>query len=320
MNTSAENTLKESPLITTENLDFEGIYILIQTIGRGRSSIVYQAERAQISGGIRAEKMPRRSRAAINSASSIQSLAIKVITCSAKEWEKSRKLLRHEATVSLLLEQDNIIQIFDYVTSAPPYYMVMEYAQKGDLRSMLVRNGHPLPITTVLDYMRQVTCGLEHLHRYGIIHGDIKPDNLLVTADDIVKIADFGTAILPFSDFPSEEISRGVGTFDYLSPEIFQGRGICEASDIYSLGVTAFQLITGALPYDGNSMLVKLDKKLKGTVSPLSSLIPGVPDSLQELISRALEPDPIHRFQSAVEMRRAIDLCIEEIRAKESWG
>ena len=319
MATSADNILKESPLSTTENLDFEGTFILVKTIGRGRSSLVYQAERAQLGSGARPERMLRKNSLGASSASSA-SLALKVITCSAKEQERARQLLRHEATVSLLLDHENIIQVFDYVTSAPPFYLAMEFAEKGDLRSLLFHNDRPFAVVTVLDYLRQVTLGLEHLHRFGIIHGDIKPDNLLVTSKDTVKIADFGTALLPFSDFPSEEISRGVGTFDYLSPEIFQGRGICEASDLYSLGVTGYQLATGSLPFEGSSMLAKLDKKLKGHTSSLRTFIPGVPESFETLLARALEPDPLRRFQSAVEMRRAIDLCIDEIRAKESWG
>ena len=219
-------------------------------------------------------------------------VAIKVITTSQLP-EQTRARLLSEAQAAAKLNHPNIITIYDVVEADGLPFIVMEFAEGGVLRFKT-----PPEIRHTIGYIRQISSALIHAHSRGVIHRDIKPDNILVSANGAVKITDFGLALNLESSFILDE-GAVAGTLTYLAPEIFQGGLPSPRSDLYSLGVLMYELITGVQPFQGTDISSLIKEILMGDLIPPIVRNPLVSTQLNILVTQLLSRNPEHRPQSA---------------------
>ena len=206
---------------------------------------------------------------------------------------------RHAAQSAAGLNHPNIVSIFDRGEAEGTYYIAMEYLDGRTLKELLVRNG-PTPIPVSIDYARQILGALAFAHRNGIIHRDIKPHNIVVGPDGRLKVTDFGIARSGASQMT--EAGSIVGTAQYLSPEQARGAPVDARSDIYSLGIVLYEMLTGKVPFTGDTPVEIAMKHLSQVPEPPSELRPDVPHALDAVVMRALAKDPDQRYASAEEM------------------
>src|SRR3954468_6812544 len=213
---------------------------------------------------------------------------------------------RREALSAARLVHPNVVQVYDFGTddASMRQFIAMEYVEGKSGAEMLREQGR-LPPEEVVDICAQACRGLDYAHRNGVVHRDIKPGNLLRNAEGIVKIADFGIAKAA-DDSDITRVGSVIGTAAYLSPEQARGEPAGPPSDLYALGVVAYQLVTGRLPYRGASLTELARQQESGPPTDVSTVEPGVPRSLSAAILRALSPNPASRYQTAPEMERAL--------------
>src|SRR5918911_1723571 len=206
---------------------------------------------------------------------------------------------RREAQSAASLNHPNIVSIFDRGQAEGTYYIAMEYLDGRTLKELLVRNG-PTPIPIAIDYARQILSALAFAHRNGIVHRDIKPHNIVVGPDGRLKVTDFGIARSGASQMT--EAGSIVGTAQYLSPEQARGAPVDPRSDLYSLGIVMYEMLTGKVPFTGETPVEIAMKHLSQIPEPPSELRPEVPHDLDAVVMRALAKDPEQRYGSAEEM------------------
>ncbi|MGB9633149.1 MAG: protein kinase domain-containing protein, partial [Chloroflexaceae bacterium] len=204
---------------------------------------------------------------------------------------------RHEAQAAAMLTHPNIVDVYDVGQDGDVHYLVMEYVEGTNLKAIITREA-PLPIARAVDLAVQVALGLHAAHRAGLIHRDIKPQNIIVTPDGRAHISDFGVAKSPLSTALTET-GVAFGTVDYLSPEQAQGRPATPLSDVYALGVVLYEMLTGRLPFTGDSALAVAMKHVTEPPVPLRQLVPAIPPGLEALVLQALAKDPAQRPASA---------------------
>lgn len=268
---------------------FDGRFILGDVIGRGRQSIVYRAEQLRPPTPLQ------------------RIVALKLIYGSNKDPDGVFRRVRREALGMLASRSEHTTRLYDYVTSGEQPYLVMEYAERGDLKAYATRQGGSLDFHEAVDLTIQTLHGLAAVHRAGMIHRDIKAENLLLTSLRNVKIADFSIAWVPNEYLTLEKANPVVGTFDYLAPESLND-GICNIkSDLYSIGMTLYELITGIYPFGDGPFSEQVSRKLAGSWTPLTELINPVPPFLPELFKVALASDPAERFGTADDFIKALE-------------
>ena len=212
---------------------------------------------------------------------------------------------RREATHAAGLSHPNVVSIFDRGMAEGSYYIVMEYVEGRTLKELIVTRG-PCPVPVAISYVRQVLAALRYAHRNGIVHRDIKPHNVLVDHEGRVKVADFGIARAGSSQMT--EAGSIIGTAQYLSPEQARGAPVDESSDLYSTGILLYELLTGELPFTGETP-VEIAMKHLSQVPPAPSTIRSeVPRDLDLVVLRALAKEPADRYRSAKEMDRDLEL------------
>jgi beta-lactam-binding protein with PASTA domain/tRNA A-37 threonylcarbamoyl transferase component Bud32 len=215
---------------------------------------------------------------------------------------------RQEAQAAANLSHPNIVNIYDWGQQNTTYYIVMEYVRGTDLRTLVEQRGRMDPLKAA-DYAAQVCAGLSVAHGYGIIHRDIKSHNLVLTPDGTVKIMDFGIARAVNTTMT--QTGSVLGTAQYVSPEQAQGRTLTPGTDLYSLGVVLFELVTGRLPFDGDTPVTVALKHVNEAAPSARSLNPDVPPALDAVITRAMEKDPTRRYTSAEEMREDLNRFVQ---------
>ncbi|HWT91400.1 MAG TPA: protein kinase [Solirubrobacteraceae bacterium] len=215
---------------------------------------------------------------------------------------------RREALAAARLVHPNIVQVFDFGLDDPSgrHFIVMEYI-KGQSGAELLRDHGRLSLRDGLFIVEQSCRGLEHAHRHGVVHRDVKPGNLLRSDEGPVKLADFGIAKAS-ADAGSRitQVGSVLGTAAYLSPEQAAGEEATPRSDLYSLGVVAYQFLAGRLPYEAQSLTELALKQQREYPPMLDEIDPSVPHGVAQAVARALEMDPRDRFGSATEMREAL--------------
>ena len=215
---------------------------------------------------------------------------------------------RREALAAAQLVHPNIVQVFDFGLdeTSGRHFIVMEYI-RGKSGAELLRDHGRLRLEDTLFIVNQACRGLEHAHRNGVVHRDVKPGNLLRSDDGIVKLADFGIAKAA-TDTVSRitQVGSVLGTAAYLSPEQAAGDEATARSDIYSLGVVTYQLVAGRLPYEAQSLTELVLKQQREVPQPLDELDPSIPHGVAQAVARALELDPEQRYASADELREAL--------------
>ena len=212
---------------------------------------------------------------------------------------------RREATHAAGLSHPNVVSIFDRGEAGGSYFIVMEYVEGRTLKELIVTRG-PCPVPVAISYVRQVLAALRYAHRNGIVHRDIKPHNVLVDHEGRVKVADFGIARAGSSQMT--EAGSIIGTAQYLSPEQARGAPVDESSDLYSTGILLFELLTGQVPFTGETPVEIAMKHLSQVPPAPSSIRSEIPHDLDLVVLRALAKEPADRYRSAKEMDRDLEL------------
>jgi eukaryotic-like serine/threonine-protein kinase len=256
---------------------FDGRYQVVRKLGAGGMANVYLAED---------QELGRR-------------VAIKILNDRHANDDQFVERFRREAKNAAALSHSNIVSIYDRGEAEGTYYIAMEYLDGRSLKELIVSRGQA-PIGLTVDYARQILSALRFAHRHGIVHRDIKPHNVLVDGDGRVKVTDFGIARAGTSQMT--EAGSIVGTAQYLSPEQAKGGDVDPRSDLYSLGVVLYELLTGDVPFNGDTPVEIAMKHLSALPEPPSKRRRDVPRNLELVVMRALAKDPADRYQSAEEM------------------
>jgi eukaryotic-like serine/threonine-protein kinase len=265
---------------TLINTLFDGRYRILRRLGSGGMANVYLAED---------EELGRR-------------VAIKILNDRHASDDSFVERFRREAKNAAGLSHPNIVSIYDRGEAEGTYYIAMEYLEGRSLKDRIVAEG-PLPISAAIEAARQILRALGFAHRGGIVHRDVKPHNVLLAQDGAerrYKVTDFGISRSSASQMT--EAGSIVGTAQYLSPEQARGAAVDQRSDIYSVGIVLYELLTGKLPFTGETPLEIAMKHLSEVPKAPSSLRPEIPSDLDMVVLRALAKDPADRFESAEEM------------------
>ena len=212
----------------------------------------------------------------------------------------TKKIFYNEAHSAGLLKHPNILQIHDAGEEDEQPYIVMEYVEGGETLKSFTQPEKLLPTKTVVEILYQCAKALDYAHRHGVIHRDIKPTNIMLTADGNVKIADFGVAHNATGD--ATQVMGVMGSPRYMSPEQVQEHELTNKTDLYSLGIVAYELLTGNAPFLGKSIPELVGKILDDPAPLLRTMNPDVPARLEEILKRILEKDPRKRFGSGQEI------------------
>jgi len=211
---------------------------------------------------------------------------------------------RREARAAGALSHPNIAAVYDFGDDDRRHFMVMELARGRDLARLLREEG-PLDPERTVGIAAQIAAALAHAHAAGVVHRDIKPPNAIVADDDRVKVTDFGIA-RAVGDATMTATGSVLGTAHYISPEQAGGAAIGPATDIYSLGIVLYEMLTGTVPFTGDSIVAVAMRHVSDDVPPPSELQPGVSSGLDEVVKRATAKDPRDRYASATELEHAL--------------
>jgi len=265
-------------------------YRILGTLGSGGMGAVYRAEDTTLH----------------------RAVALKFLPESAVHTEKVHERLKQEARTASALNHPNICTIYEVGEDAGEVFIAMEYIE-GQTLSELMQQG-PLTIEKALRYSSQISSALAHAHEKGVIHGDLKPSNIIVTPQGDAKILDFGLARRgnpvefdrkTLETNPAEgEVAHGGGTFPYMAPEQIEGREASARTDIWSFGVVLYEMISGTHPFQGATLFLLCNSILRDAPRPLPSAVPA---GLRTVISRCLEKEPERRYRRAGEARAALE-------------
>lgn len=218
-----------------------------------------------------------------------------------------------EAKAAATMSHENIVQIIDYGQAEEMWYIAMEYVGGWDLKKWIEQNGSP-PVEVGTLILYDLCAGLHHAHDHHIIHRDIKPANIMLAPTGVPKIADFGLAKQTQESTVLTVHDAMIGTVPYMSPEHATGQHVDERSDIFSLGVVAYEIFGGRRPFPGNSSASVINAIITVDPLPLDNLNPLVTAELQHVVSKMLQKDPEKRYQSAHQVRRDLELIIDDMK------
>ena len=263
-------------------------YRLTEQIGMGGMAIVYRAVDLRTG----------------------HNVAVKVLR---PEFNEDREFIgrfQREAEAASKMTHHNIVNLLDVGMDGENRYLVMEYVQGKTLKEVIQERGK-LNAPLACQITIRILSALEHAHRNGIVHRDIKPQNILVHADGHIKVADFGIARIA----DSTTLTKGdnvMGSVHYFSPEQARGGGATAASDIYSTGVVLYEMLTGRVPFDGDNPVAVAMQHLHNAPTPIQNLAPDVPPAVVRVCMKAMEKNPAARYQTAREMATDLRAALEE--------
>jgi eukaryotic-like serine/threonine-protein kinase len=252
----------------------EGRYQILKELGRGGMGIVYQAHDKQLK----------------------DQVAIKILSPLLSNDPEALERMKREVSAARRITHPNVIRIHDIAETGGLHYVSMEYFQGSNLKEFIKTNA-PLSMGMASNIAYQICDGLEEAHRQGVVHRDLKSQNIIVGASNHVKIIDFGLAQ---SSHLAGMTATGLimGTPEYMAPEQVSGKRVDERADIYSLGIILYELFTGRVPFSGDSAIAVGFKQLKEDPPKPTEINPQLPDSIENVILRALEKDPMRRYSS----------------------
>ena len=262
-------------------------YEMVSLIGEGGMGNVYLARHTQLG----------------------RNVAIKSLLPQLARNENIRARFKNEASTMAHLQLPNIVTLYDYVEDENGLYLIMEYVEGMELDEYIRTVSGPIPAEQAIVFMQQILSAFFYAHGQGIVHRDIKPSNILITTNGTIKILDFGIAKM-LSEAGNKLTKTGtqMGTVYYMSPEQVQGKEIDIRSDIYALGVTLFQMLTGTCPYEGLTTEFEVYNKIvQEPLPPANSVYPGVPGYMDFIIQRATAKNPVHRFSNCGEFIQSLD-------------
>lgn len=246
-------------------------------------------------------------------------VAVKVLHSYLLEGGDFVDRFKREAKAVANLRHPNIVQVYDFDIQDDLIFMVMEYIDGVNLHAKLVEvgnRGERLPIKLIGSIINDIASALDYAHSKDMLHRDIKPSNIMIDSEDKAYLTDFGIAKL-LSDQKFTATGTLVGTPAYMSPEQGLGDDVSKESDIYSLGVVAFEMLTGQVPYDAKTPIGIVHKQINDPVPDMSELVDGVPSSAQEVIDRALAKAPESRFSSAEDLVGALRTALAALESTE---
>lgn len=259
-----------------------GRYLVISQIGGGGMGQVYKAQDTELN----------------------RTVALKVLPPHLCRHPEYLRRFRTEAQAQARMASPYIVTLYSFMEMAAGEVLVMEHVEGQTIAQMLRAQG-PLPMARAVRYFEQALRGIEHMHRHGVVHRDLKPSNIFITADEQVKLMDFGVArIIDQND--TAQNGTMVGTLLYISPEQINGRETDFRSDVYTLGVSLFETITGRLPFERRSDYALMHAHVQEQPPRPNLYQHRVPPALEWVILKAIEKDPTRRFQSASEFRAAL--------------
>lgn len=268
-------------------------YEIISTIGEGGMANVYLAQDTILK----------------------RKVAVKVLRGDLAEDEKFVRRFQREAKSASGLSHPNIVEMYDVGEDNGKYFIVMEYVEGRTLKSLIKRRGG-LTLPEVIDIMLQVTSAIACAHESYIIHRDIKPQNIIILDDGMVKITDFGIS-QALNSHELTETNSVMGSVHYIPPEQASGNRTTMQSDIYSLGILMFELIAGKVPFKGDNAVEIAIKQMKDPIPFITDIKENVPQSIENIILRSTAKNPKNRYETVLEMREDIETSLEKSRKEE---
>lgn len=244
-----------------------------------------------------------------------RNVAVKVLRGDLANDEKFVRRFQREALSASSLSNPNIVEVYDVGEDNGEYYIVMEYVEGKHLKALLKKRGK-LTVPEVIDIALQITNGLSVAHDSYIIHRDIKPQNILILENGLIKITDFGIAVA-MNATQLTQTNSVMGSVHYLPPEQASGKGATLQSDIYSIGILMYELLTGKLPFRGDNAVEIALKHLKEPMPSIRDELSDIPQSVENIILRATAKNPKNRYSDAREMHEDLKTCLDESRANE---
>lgn len=260
-----------------------GRYKLLDKIGQGGMATVYRASDLNLG----------------------REVAVKVLQESIANDPDFRERFRREARAASVLNNPHIVQVYDFIESEEGTFIVMELVRGEDLRSLLKRSGR-LSLDRSINIILDVLSALQDAHQHGLVHRDVSARNVLIGEHGEVKVSDFGIARV-LGERTLTQTGELIGSVEYISPEQANGEEADCRSDIYSVGVLLYQLLTGVLPFTASNAVKLAVKHIQEIPSPPSSLRPEISSALDDIVLCAMEKDPADRFESALAMSEALD-------------
>jgi eukaryotic-like serine/threonine-protein kinase len=242
-------------------------------------------------------------------------VAVKVLRGDLATDEKFVRRFQREALSASSLNHPNIVEMYDVGEDDGNFYIVMEYVDGKNLKQLIKRRTK-LSLTEVVDIMKQLTDGIAHAHDSFIIHRDIKPQNMLILDNGLVKITDFGIAVA-LNSTQLTQTNSVMGSVHYLPPEQAAGKGATFKSDIYSLGIMMYELITGKLPFRGENAVEIALKQMKEPIPSIREDNNEIPQAVENIVLKACAKNPKNRYDTAREMYNDLCTCLDESRKNE---
>ncbi len=244
-----------------------------------------------------------------------RNVAVKVLRGDLANDEKFVRRFQREALAASSLSNPNIVEVYDVGEDNGEYYIVMEYIEGKHLKQLLKKRGK-LTVGEAVDIVMQITDGLSVAHDSYIIHRDIKPQNIMILENGLVKITDFGIA-MAMNSTQLTQTNSVMGSVHYLPPEQASGKGATLQSDIYSIGILFYELLTGKLPFKGENAVEIALKHLKEPLPSVREEDPDIPQSVENIIIKATAKNPKNRYSDAREMHEDLKTCLEPERINE---
>lgn len=244
-----------------------------------------------------------------------RNVAVKVLRGDLAHDEKFVRRFQREALAASSLSNPNIVEVYDVGEDNGEYYIVMEYIEGKHLKNLIKKRGK-LTVSEAVDIVMQITEGLTVAHDSYIIHRDIKPQNILILENGLVKITDFGIA-MAMNSTQLTQTNSVMGSVHYLPPEQASGKGATLQSDIYSIGILFYELLTGNLPFKGDNAVEIALKHLKEPLPSIREELPNIPQSVENIIIKATAKNPKNRYADAREMHEDLKTCLDPSRIDE---
>ncbi len=244
-----------------------------------------------------------------------RNVAVKILRGDLASDEKFVRRFQREALAASSLYNQNIVEVYDVGEDNGMYYIVMEYIDGKHLKTLLKKRGK-LTVSEAIDIMMQIASGLSVAHDQYLIHRDIKPQNIMILENGLVKITDFGIA-MAMNSTQLTQTNSVMGSVHYLPPEQASGKGASLQSDIYSMGILMYELLTGKLPYHGDNAVEIALKHLKEPLPSIREELPTIPQSVENIIIKATAKNPKNRYADAKEMYEDLKTCLDDNRLNE---
>jgi eukaryotic-like serine/threonine-protein kinase len=268
--------MKESRLLNNR-------YLILEQLGKGGMAIVYRARDTMLE----------------------RSVAVKVLRESYSRDQAFLDRFRQEAKAAANLSHPNIVTVHDFGLDNGQLFIVMEYVPGTDLKTLINQRGRFTPEEAV-PLLIQACAGIGYAHRAGLVHCDVKPQNMLVTPDMRLKVTDFGIARALSTIHPEEQSDVIWGSPQYFSPEQAAGAAPSPASDVYSLGVIMYEMLTGSLPFHADTAAELAKLHIQADPVPIAEMLPNIPPVLEQIQTKLLSKEPSQRYRTADQLGRVL--------------